>query len=267
MKNILMLAHDDAGQEGRLQCALDLTRGLSGHLTCVDVTQLPVYIADYFGPVNGVGALVDEQIREAASATRLKLRLQFEDVAWDWVDASGEISRRVRDHAGLSDAIVINLRLKSGSMPNIHDIASAVAMGVRGVVVAVPENCNRFDVGGPALVAWDGSPAVMATLQRAIPLLALASSVRLLRVDDGSGGRIVEDAAIYLSRHGIHASITRLPIGSVEADVLIRNSCEENRAAYCVMGAYGHSRLSEKVFGGVTSRMLEKSKIPIVMSH
>ena len=267
MKNILMLAHDDAGQEARLQCALDLTRGLSGHLTCVDVTQPPVYVADYFGSMGGAAGLVEEQTREAANATRIKARLENEDVAWDWIDASGEISRRVRDHAGLSDAIVVNLRLQAGFNPNMHDIASAVVMGVRGVVVAVPDNWKRFDVGGIALVAWDGSPAVMATLQRTIPLLALASSVQLLTIDDGSDGRSAEDAATYLSRHSIHASIKRLPIGLVAADVHIRKSCEGDRAAYCVMGAYGHSRLSEKLFGGVTRRMLDKSKVPIVLGH
>ena len=44
MKNILLLVHDDAGQEARLQAALDLTRGLAGHLTCIDVVQLPALI-------------------------------------------------------------------------------------------------------------------------------------------------------------------------------------------------------------------------------
>ena len=267
MKNILLLAHDDVGQEARLQCALDLTHGLGGHLTCVDVTQTPVIMADYFSSMGGAAGLVDEQTREAANATRLKARLENEDVAWDWIDASGEISHCVRNHVGLSDAIVINLRLQSEFMPDMHTVASAVVMGVRGVVVAVPENWNRFDVGGLAVVAWDGSPAVMATLQRAIPLLALASSVQLLTVDDGSDGCCAEDAATYLSRHGIHASIRRLHDVIVKADVHIRDTCDEAHAAYCVMGAYGRSRLSEKLFGGVTRRMLDKSKVPIVMGH
>ncbi len=39
MKNVLLLIHDDAGEEARLQVALDLARGLSGHLICVDIVQ------------------------------------------------------------------------------------------------------------------------------------------------------------------------------------------------------------------------------------
>ena len=128
MKNILLLVHDDAGQQARLQCALDLTRGLGGHLTCVDVTQPPVVFADRY--TGGALVLVEEQTREAANATRLKARLGNEDVAWDWIDASGEISRCVRDLAGLSDAIVVNLRLQSEHMPDMHAVASAVVLEI-----------------------------------------------------------------------------------------------------------------------------------------
>lgn len=38
MKNVLLLIHDDDGQEARLQVTLDLTRALDGHLTCVSTS-------------------------------------------------------------------------------------------------------------------------------------------------------------------------------------------------------------------------------------
>ena len=34
-----------------------------------------------------------------------------------------------------------------------------------------------------------------------------------------------------------------------------------------VMGAYGHTRISEFVFGGATAYMLKQMPIPILMSH
>jgi nucleotide-binding universal stress UspA family protein len=33
------------------------------------------------------------------------------------------------------------------------------------------------------------------------------------------------------------------------------------------MGAYGHSRLREFVLGGVTKRILERTPVPVLMSH
>ena len=49
MKNILLLVHDDHGQEARLQAALDITRAVEGHLTCIDVTPYPLIAGDGFG--------------------------------------------------------------------------------------------------------------------------------------------------------------------------------------------------------------------------
>ncbi len=48
MKNILLLVHDDEGQEARLQAALDLVRTLDGHLVCLDVTPFPVMAGDFY---------------------------------------------------------------------------------------------------------------------------------------------------------------------------------------------------------------------------
>lgn len=42
MKTIFLLVHDDEGQEARLLAALDLTRDVSGHPACLDVTVPPV---------------------------------------------------------------------------------------------------------------------------------------------------------------------------------------------------------------------------------
>jgi nucleotide-binding universal stress UspA family protein len=33
------------------------------------------------------------------------------------------------------------------------------------------------------------------------------------------------------------------------------------------MGAYGHTRLTERVFGGVTRRMLTGVRIPLLLTH
>jgi nucleotide-binding universal stress UspA family protein len=33
------------------------------------------------------------------------------------------------------------------------------------------------------------------------------------------------------------------------------------------MGAYGHSRLAEAIFGGVTKRLLDESPVPLFLVH
>jgi nucleotide-binding universal stress UspA family protein len=39
------------------------------------------------------------------------------------------------------------------------------------------------------------------------------------------------------------------------------------KAAYIVMGGYGHSRVSEYMFGGLTRSMLSASSTPLFIAH
>ena len=63
----------------RLQAALDLTRALSGHLVCIDVTPLPLMADTMWGVTSGA-ILYDEGEREAANVAKLQKRLAEEDV-------------------------------------------------------------------------------------------------------------------------------------------------------------------------------------------
>ena len=268
MKNILLLAHDDEGQESRLQCALDLTRALGGHLQCLDVTRQPVFMQDYASTAGGMIALVDEEQREAANAERLKARLAEEDVCWDLVVADGDIANALVQHATLADAIVVSGRGALGEVPDMMEVASDTVMRTRGVVLVVPPATKALNLSGPMLVAWDGSPAASAALKAAVPVLLLASNVILYAIDDEDRDLRCEEAARYLSRHGIEAEIERKDSeGILTQDIYIRGACERHRATLCVMGAYGHSRQLQSLFGGVTRGMLVKSECPLMIAH
>jgi nucleotide-binding universal stress UspA family protein len=49
------------------------------------------------------------------------------------------------------------------------------------------------------------------------------------------------------------------------AETLLAAASEH--AALVVMGAYGHSRLREWVFGGFTQSVLHGTKVPVLMMH
>jgi len=119
------------------------------------------------------------------------------------------------------------------------------------------------------MVAWDGSPPAKAALTAAVPLLRLADNVRILEIRGSSQGG-VQDAARYLSRHGIEAEIDLLACfgdSTQEKSKIIQDRAEQVRCAYCVMGAYGHSAASEAAVGGITSRMLESGRMPVLLAH
>lgn len=267
MKNILLFVHDDAGQSARLQAALDVTRALSGHLTCVDVTEIPMVYADAYAGAALAKCLADEDAREGRNRERLERRLASEDVCWSWHDYTGTFVDAILDAAGMADLIVLNRKLDAAPVPDMRRLTTDIIVSVRKPVLAVPDGLAEFPVGGRALIAWDGSAAVTATVRACIPLLSLSSSVRLFCAESYRGETDLNAAASYLSRHGIHAEIQRVYDEQRAVADIIMSECELWRADWCLMGGYGHGRLREELFGGVTRRMLGESRAPLVLCH
>lgn len=267
MKNILVLVHDDAGQEARFQAALDVTRAVEGHLKCLDVVMLPTVAGDYYMAESIALLLTEEQQREAANRVRLQERLAHEDVAWDWSDTTGDLVHCIKDAAGLADLIVVNRKLEEFPYPDMRQVAGDVLLNSRKPILAVPGDGIGLDVGGRALVAWNGSPQAMAALVAAPPLLCHASDVQLLEVADGSIEAPAEEAAAYLSRHGIHAEICRVAVGSRDTGDVILEEVGNRLVDYVVMGAYGQARFIEALLGGSTRRMLTDSPVPVLFAH
>jgi nucleotide-binding universal stress UspA family protein len=268
MKNVLLLVHDDAGQEARLQAALDLTRALDGHLVCLDVIGLPVVLGGTFGDAGQVMLVQQaEHEREAENRNRLADRLAREGVRWDMRSVTGELANCITAESGLADLLVVNRKLDDAFAPDMRSVASKLAVKSRKPVAAVPESCTGFDAFGTALVAWDGSIPAMAALTAALPLLKLARDVVVVEVTTKGRTPTADEAAAYLSRHGVHAKLVQIEAGTADPAERIKQTCQEEGAEYCVMGAYGHSRLREALFGGVTRRMLTSSDVPLILAH
>jgi nucleotide-binding universal stress UspA family protein len=74
------------------------------------------------------------------------------------------------------------------------------------------------------------------------------------------------DVGRWLHRHGVDAQTTaHLPVAHVEQ--ALRAEVERLRCDLLVMGCYGHSRIREQVFGGVTRALLAHPPAPVLMAH
>lgn len=265
MKNILLLVHHDDGQEARLQAALDVTRAMNGHLACIDVTPYPIIASDAFMGYADAAVVLDESESEAKNKAALTERLGHEDVSWSWVDVRGEMASSVLDAADLADLIILNRALDGYPLPDMRDITSRIVSRTSAAVLAVPETLERFAFDR-ALVAWDGGRSAASALRAAVPLLAFAGEVEIFMAREDEVRNEPEQAATYLSRHGIHAGVRVVDKDDVHADTLIAAEAAAWRADYIVMGAYGRGRLTE-MFGGVTKRMLTQSSLPLLLGH
>ena len=264
MKNVLLLLHDDEGQEARLQVALDLARAVSGHLTCLDVTLPPAFAADYFTGAGDATVMAYLREREAGNRSAVEARLSQEDVPWTMLEAIGAPGPELKDASDLADVIVISGG--SEASPEARHLAGQVAVNSDRLVLAVPPGCVGFAATGKALVAWDGSRGAADALREAMPLLRQAASVTLMSVNQPAGTSTIADAAAYLSRHGVEPRVVEKASEGKVANAIVAEA-RAIGAAYVVLGAFGLPRALETVFGGVTDGMLHESPCPLLLAH
>ncbi|HTM97013.1 MAG TPA: universal stress protein [Croceibacterium sp.] len=263
MRSILLHIDDDACLDARIAVALDLARAFDGHVTCVQAMPFVIGMpGDLYGTI---AAQMLPEFRELADKLRARIEAHLikEDVSWSWVQDDGPAIERLLQYTGLSDIAVIGCcdPLRKGYAPLTGDLV----LRSRTPVLIVPPKAAGFDTDSPAVVAWDGSPEARRALRAAVPLLARSQAVTLATVREPSERKHdlpPTDGAEYLSRHGISCEIVELPASESIARVLT-DAALVRRAGYLVMGAYGHARLLETIFGGVTRELLAHPPVPL----
>ena len=102
-------------------------------------------------------------------------------------------------------------------------------------------------------------------------LLRKAAAVTLLnvteQVDDSGAFLSAVDGAEYLSRHGISCEIAEVGRDGGSVAAALAENAVTRQAAYIVVGAYGHARAIETVFGGVTRELFTNPPLPVFTSH
>lgn len=133
---------------------------------------------------------------------------------------------------------------------------------------------GRFEMAvRKAVIAWDGGRKAVRAVNDAIPLLqGRGGEVVILVVNpeqrrDAHGDRPGADIAAHLARHGIATKIETQRATEISPDQAILNFLSDAGADLLIIGAYGHSRLREKAFGGVTNTILHQMTVPVLMSE
>jgi nucleotide-binding universal stress UspA family protein len=104
-----------------------------------------------------------------------------------------------------------------------------------------------------------------------MPLLQRADTVTVLAINPergiGGDGDVPADIALHLARHGVKASAAHTVAKEIpEGDALL-NYASDNGADLIIAGGYGHSRMRELIFRGVTRTLLTSMTVPIFLSH
>ncbi len=213
-------------------------------------------------------AQLDKRVRSLASFLEGRVKStdfsgEYSELAW----ADEAVGRRAR---------YADITVAGPGLLSLHTLKDKVIEGVLfssgKPLLLVPEGSRPTLKPKRVMVAWDSRIEASRALREARQLLVAADDVRLVLVDPLAGEfhQGVEpgaDAAVYLARHGVRVTVDRLPSEGRPVSEILRRHAVDSAADLLVMGAYGHSRLRERILGGVTRSMLEEPPLPILMAR
>ena len=276
-----LLVYLDAAEDSsaRLDAACDLAGVHDAHLSVLAMSQR---VMPYV--VSGVGAVAVEidvgQIEESreeaqaiskAASESLAAKSLLGDARWISQELSG--LREAAAINGRQSDLVIAGQPTGDSWTSLREAAFEGALFSSGrPVLLLPSNWHGPPALDNVLVAWDASKEAARALSCAAPIVDQAKSITVAIVDPepgqhGFGEDPGTEVATILSRHCGNVELVKLPSsGSSIAHVLLTKAADV-AANVIVMGGYGHSRFRESLFGGVTREMVERTRLPIMMSH
>lgn len=260
MRSILVQADRNDEAKSRVETALSLARMTGGHVSLLVDTPVARYttIDSMGGSMVALDALHEALARDDVYASEVMTRLAREDVPCDVVRAESEPVSALAEFGRLADVIIVS---------RADYVAGDLPLAVRSPVLAVNDDRVLTFPLESACIAWDGSAEAGYALRCSLPLLAGCDNVTVLTVQGAASDWPATEALEYLSRQGICAELKILSRqGGV--DETLAHEFQSCRPALVVMGAFGHSRLREFLFGGVTNTFLSLANGPaLLLAH
>jgi nucleotide-binding universal stress UspA family protein len=233
-------------------------------------------------------AMVPEDAPELYIAERRRREKCAEDAAYEFDSKTTERKLKAEWRSTASDAVgAVCSSARYADLVIVGQIdpatweADGVPRGFAGEVVLdagkpvliVPYLGHFSQVGKKPLVAWNAAREAALAVFESLPVLQRADSVDVVsferrRSEERQPDEFEREAmSRYLGRHGVKASIRKDFAPDVNVGDLILSRAADAGADAIVMGAYGHSRLRERVLGGATKTVLESMTVPVMMSH
>jgi len=246
--------------------------GFSGHMTVLQTGQIPPIPPYVFGSYNVSDSWIETR-RNTVSDLETRVTattgyLATEGISADTgmiYDTAVELGHRIVPHTFVADVAVImnDLRLEPEAFNNL--CYGAIFRGPIPLVLNPTETALRPE---RVLVAWNNSLACARAIHAALPLLKAAQEVALCSIDPTSSD---EDTSIsiaaWLSHHGCNVTLQHIPgTGHPAADVLLRRATEDG-SDLIVMGAYGRSRMQQRLFGGTTHSIIAQTRQAVLLVH
>ena len=278
IKTIAVSLVDIERQDAVMNAAFSLAASHDAHLLGVYTVPSPLGMAV---PAS-FGAISADMDNSRYFEDKLDdVKVRFEDAARrhgvraEWRRADGEtglLADAMLKHAPFADLIVAGQVNSSTSNTIEPDFVERLVLESGRPVLIIPNMGNFKTVGTNVIVGWNATREAMRAAFDAIPVMKDAKRVELLWANardepDRAGDLPGAELAAVLARHDIKIFARSISSSDLAPADALLNEAADNGADLIVIGAYGHSRLREFVFGGVTRSLLQSMTAPVLMSH
>lgn len=208
----------------------------------------------------------------AAAEAQFRSALSGRAAALEWRSTItyASLADYIAEEARAADLIITGRDIGGSLLDNTRRVrVGDLVMGAGKPVLIVPQGVSSLPMNH-VFIGWKETREVRRAAADALPLLSKAHHVTILEVtasEDASRVRArLGDVVTWLDWHGV--STDALAVSSPQADmVALRDTLRDGKCDLLVAGAYGHSRIGEWVFGGVTRDLLLDPDFCVLVSH
>jgi nucleotide-binding universal stress UspA family protein len=213
------------------------------------------------GQIRARLAACEQRFREALSSRTSRL---------EWRSALAMPAVWVAEQARAADVIVSGRGGAHLTDPYAHADPDDLVMLAGRPLLIVPEATTWLDLRR-GLVAWKDTAEARRAVAAALPLLRLVGDITVAAIPEQPEQRTSAEAGArdvvgWLSAHGITATVL-VTEAAPDAAARLQRLSEELGSGVLVAGAYGHSRLREWVFGGVTRQIVSRAACCALVSR
>ena len=200
-----------------------------------------------------------------------EVAMRQENLSYDFHladSASPNIAIEVIDNCRNADLILVSNINRENDDEIESDFVERIVLAAGRPVLVLPYKGDANISTENIMLAWNDSRESSRAAFDALPFFQKAKLTRIVTVDVAPRGTAPAAAiAETMNRHGVNVEITSVSSDGMTTGETLQRTAHDYGAGLLVLGAYGHSRITELIFGGATREVLRKLEIPILMSH
>lgn len=208
----------------------------------------------------------------AAAENQFRTALAGRAKALEWRSSVtyGPLADFVADEARAADLVITGKDIGASLFdPSRRVNIGHLAMRAGRPLLLVPQGIRTLPLQH-VFVGWKEGREARRVLADALPLLRAAQKNTLLAITSESQRQVAQahlnDVEAWLEVHGVSASaLAEVALGAETG--YLHAALLERKCDLFVAGAYGHNRISEWAFGGVTQDVLLNPDFCVLISH